>query len=350
MIYYLVTRAHTYTIRYTLASLWGKAIGRQLKIFTYENLFKARRIPFGNYIFADIERLNPAESERAAQVWQILAKNLPASALLNHPIQSMRRYELLRTLYEAGINQFNVYRLTDARSPQQFPVFIRGENDHLGPITELLHSQAELDAAISTLTQQGKSLVDKIITEFCKTADTAGITRKYSALVIGDQILPRHVFFNATNWMIKTPELTSPELVAEEAQYLAENPHNEQLRHIFSLAKIGFGRIDYGYINGKVQVWEINTNPVLLWPMQNDPKHAIRLANHTRFAESMIDAITQLNASITEEKGRSFTLPAPAWLNQMVLDFSVNHLPYRWVVFLRKQYARWKQRRSRKAP
>jgi hypothetical protein len=32
---------------------------------------------------------------------------LPIAALLNHPIRSMRRYQLLRTLNEQEINQFN---------------------------------------------------------------------------------------------------------------------------------------------------------------------------------------------------------------------------------------------------
>ena len=37
----------------------------------------------------------------------------------------------------------------------------------------------------------------------------------------------------------------------------------KQLREIFDLAQIEYGRIDYGMLDGKVQCWEINTNPGL---------------------------------------------------------------------------------------
>jgi hypothetical protein len=257
---------------------------------------QANKLPKGSYIFSDIDRLTPAESEQVAQVWQSLAMKLPTAALLNHPIRSMRRYQLLRTLNEVGINQFNVYHLTEARLPKQFPVFIRGENDHNGPQSKLLQSRIELDTEIETFIQQGKNLVDKIITEFCPTADAAGITRKYSALIIGKRVLPRHMFFSMKNWILKLPDLIDPQFIEEEAQYLAANPHAEELRTIFEIAKINFGRIDYGYSNGKIQVWEINTNPLLLWPIASKPEDDARIAIHTKFAEQMLDALLEFNA------------------------------------------------------
>ena len=42
------------------------------------------------------------------------------------------------------------------------------------------------------------------------------------------------------------------------------NPHEAELRAIFKLARIDYGRIDYGIKDGQIQVWEINTNPMLL--------------------------------------------------------------------------------------
>jgi hypothetical protein len=296
MIYFLTTRLHTYTVECLLQSPWGESFQPHVRLIPYETLLQAKKLPKGSYIFSDIDRLTPAETEQIAQVWQSLAMKLPTAALLNHPIRSMRRYQLLRTLNEVGINQFNVYHLTEARLPKQFPVFIRGENDHNGPQSELLHSQIELENEIETFVQKGKSLVDKIITEFCPTADDKGITRKYSAVIIGKRILPRHVFFSSKNLILKLPDLIDSPFIEEEAKYLAENPHAEELRTIFDIAKINFGRIDYGYINGKIQVWEINTNPLLLWPIANKPEDDARLAVHTKFAEQMLDALLELNA------------------------------------------------------
>jgi hypothetical protein len=45
------------------------------------------------------------------------------------------------------------------------------------------------------------------------------------------------------------------------AEYLQAHPHEAELRKIFDLANIEYGRIDYSLLNGKIQVWEINTNP-----------------------------------------------------------------------------------------
>lgn len=68
MIFYLVSKEHAYTISNYLAS-WGKALIPRIKLLPYEQLFKARVLRAGTYIFSDIERLNPEQAEMAAQVW-----------------------------------------------------------------------------------------------------------------------------------------------------------------------------------------------------------------------------------------------------------------------------------------
>lgn len=91
----------------------------------------------------------------------------------------MRRYELLRTLHERGLNKFNIYRLTEYRMPQRFPVFLRGENDHKGSRTPLLPTPEKLNGAINTIFMAGQSRENKVVTEFCDTSDAKGIFRKY---------------------------------------------------------------------------------------------------------------------------------------------------------------------------
>ena len=102
-----------------------------------------------------------------------------------------------------------------------------------------------------------------LIEEFCDTRDASGLYRKYSAFAIGERIVPRHVFFSR-DWLLKAPQLVAQELVAEELAYVRDNPHEAALREIFALARITYGRIDYALKDGRVQVWEINTNPQLL--------------------------------------------------------------------------------------
>jgi hypothetical protein len=57
----------------------------------------------------------------------------------------------------------------------------------------------------------------------------------------------------------------SPEGVAEELDYIKGNPHQEILRHAFAVAGIDYGRSDYGVVNNRAQIFEINTNPHLPW-------------------------------------------------------------------------------------
>ncbi len=52
-------------------------------------------------------------------------------------------------------------------------------------------------------------------------------------------------------------------MIEEEFSYIQNNPHQKELRDIFDIANIEYGRIDYGFNDGKLQVWEINTLPVI---------------------------------------------------------------------------------------
>jgi hypothetical protein len=50
-------------------------------------------------------------------------------------------------------------------------------------------------------------------------------------------------------------------MTEEEERFVTSNPHAELLREIFRIAHIDFGRVDYGIVNGRIEVFEINTNP-----------------------------------------------------------------------------------------
>lgn len=263
MIFYVVTGPHLYTVMRFLET-YGRHWAPRVKLVFYEQLTGMRHFPAGTYIFSDIERLSPAMTAVAAEVWNTLSVAGDHIRLLNHPSQSMRRYELLRTLYEEGSNRFNIYRLTEHRKPEHFPVFIRGENDHAGSLTPLLHSQAELDAAISDLGRRGCARDNKVIIEFCNTADAGGTFRKYGAFIINERIIPDHLFFSQ-QWMAKNEVVTQiPKAqLQEEWEYVQGNPHAAALREIARRARIDYGRFDYGVLNGTLQVWELNTNPML---------------------------------------------------------------------------------------
>ncbi len=342
MIFYLVRRSSAYTIVNYLES-WGlrttthniRPTASYIRPLFYEQLWQMKKLPTGTYIFSDIERLTPDEAEISAKIWQQLANSGKEIRLLNHPTRSKRRYELLRTLYNKGVNQFNVYRLTEYHQPERFPVFIRGENDHGGNRTSLLNTPAELEQAINLLSEKGESLENKIITEFCPTADRAGVFRKYSAFIVGEKIIPRHLFFSQT-WMIKHPKLVEEENLLEEKQYVKTNPHESFLREIFRLARIEYGRIDYSLVNGIPQVWEINTNPMSLSikDMTSELQQK-RTPTHEHFAEQFALAFK----AIDEETSSSIRISVSLNSNQnhkshaskiakTLLSFLLKFFPY----------------------
>jgi hypothetical protein len=105
-------------------------------------------LPAGAVIFSDIERLGRSEREAAGRLRDAIVAQYPGRAILNDPLHTLRRYDLLTTLADQDLNPFRAYRLTNMIRPDRFPVFLRRENEHTGSISGLLTSQDELDRAI----------------------------------------------------------------------------------------------------------------------------------------------------------------------------------------------------------
>jgi hypothetical protein len=205
----------------------------------------------------------------------------------NDPLSSLWRYPLLRRLHEHGINRFTAYRAAATPCPERFPVFLREELGTKWDAAPLLHNRDEYAAAVAA-TQSRDGL---LAVEFCDTADAAGIYRKYGAFIVGERIVPRHLFLSR-DWMVKSADLTAPEHLVEELAYIDANPHVEVLREVCRLANIGYGRIDYSLLDGKVQVWEINTTPAFANYSAGD---AVRHAANQRFLALFTEALDAID-------------------------------------------------------
>jgi len=262
MLYYVVREFHRYTIDKFLHSLRAKGCSSEiLRVATYETLFALKRAPIGNYIFTDIDRLTPFEIDAAGEIVKGLRKVDPTVRIANEPNRVLGRYALLRRLHEAGLNSFNVWRLDEERMPTNYPVFIRREQDALGAESPLLRNADEFRAEISRLYAVGKGMAGRIAVQFCDSGDATGTYRKYGAFCFGGLVVPQHLVV-ADQWMVKRGMAAlTPELIAEEERYVFDNPHAEHLRTVFALAGIDFGRADYCVADGRVEVFEINTNP-----------------------------------------------------------------------------------------
>jgi uncharacterized protein YjiS (DUF1127 family) len=211
-----------------------------------------------------VDRLSPRMAESAAQLWQALVA-AAAGQIVNHPTRVLRRYELLRRLHDAGINRAEVYRVTEAREPRRWPVFIRRETEHQGALTDLLDGPQQLRAAIAEMDRRGQSREDALICEFSDTSDGHGVYTKYGAFLVAGRVIPRHVFFHQ-QWQVKGLGLLDEARVRDERAYVEANPHEEAIRRVFALARIDYGRIAITH-SGETVGWRYGrSTPIRRFP------------------------------------------------------------------------------------
>jgi hypothetical protein len=251
--------------------MWARKLRGQVGSVAYESLFPRDVIEGSAFIFSDLERLKNAEYQRAGDLAKIMES--AGGRVLNKPPIALRRYALLRALHDSGHNPFNVYRPAEINDGVRFPVFIRRERSHSGALSPLLKNRDELNRALSALTESSPITDDFLIVEYVHTAGSAdGLFRKYSVMRLDEAVIPRHILFSR-DWVDKDADVVTEEGVIEEKQFLSNFPHGPQVREIFELAGINYGRIDYSLLNGKLVTWEINTNPrILPFPGKCDPR------------------------------------------------------------------------------
>jgi hypothetical protein len=290
MINYLVHPKHSYTLG-TFLQHWAGPIADRFRVIHHSADGDRGEMAGGVYIFSDLERLDSALKPAAIRLATELAGRSDTT-ILNNPEHWVCRYDLLGRLLETGRNQFRARRWTESRIGVRYPVFLRPENEHSGSLTALLFSELEVIAAADELQKKRSTMDDVLLVEFIDTADENGIYRKYSCFRVGDRIVPRHLIFSR-NWMLKYPDLLDGAKLAEEREFLEANPHEHEVREAFDLGGAQYGRIDYGMLDGNLQVWEINTNPmVMMPPVKYYPQH---MAHQEWFATQIRKAFVDLD-------------------------------------------------------
>jgi hypothetical protein len=259
MIVYVATSGNLYTLLEFIEDN-PERLRRRIKLVPYKKLFDQPSLPKATYIFSDLERLTISGLHRTASIWKQLQASDPAIGLYNDPLRVKRRYELLRHLHARGINSFNVRRAADVVSGSRFPVFLRRESDHFGPTSALIENEEDLQAAIDGLATRGAFRDDHIVTEFCGAPDDTGAYVKYGCFRVGDRILPQNRLVGR-QWCVKNFEYFDETVVARDLAYIKSTEHNETVRKVFDIAAVDYGRVDYAIVNGRLEFYELNTNP-----------------------------------------------------------------------------------------
>lgn len=266
MICVVAPAASLFTFENCLAQPAAARLVDRVRLLAFDKLFAEPELPVESCIFAGIDQLTPVGRRIAGQCRDALAHAATDVLLLNDPLRTFTRYQLLDTAFECGINRFRATRATSMLQPFRFPVFVRSDREHTGGLTPLIRSRRDLAVALLRLTAHGFRVRDLLVVEYCNTVDSSGVYRKYSAFIVGDQIIPR-ALVHSRDWITKDNDrIITADTAAEELRYVTGNPHEAWLRNVFRMAQVGYGRVDYGLLDDTPQVWEINLCPTIGGP------------------------------------------------------------------------------------
>lgn len=270
-----------------------------IRIWTYDQLFRARSLPAATWIFTDMDRLGFWELELAAHAYRALQAQ--GMRVLNDPAKVVHRYDLLKRLNSCGLNRFNVWRIGEIDAIDRWPVFLRTESAHRGPLSDLIGNAEQLKREIDRAIDAGHPARDLMVVEYCAEPVREGLFRKHAVFRVGDRMVTT-LAVHDTHWTAKRGQLgvAGEALYLEELEKLNENPHAEKLRKAFEIGEIEYGRVDYALVSGEAQVYEINTNPSIGRVLSHPDASRIKSSRlwERNFAEALASIDTPSGPSI----------------------------------------------------
>lgn len=290
--------------RNTFAALQGvlEARGVALAVWSYERFFAARRLPWAAWILTDFDRLPPWQVELATRLYDALVG--AGAPVLNDPRHFVPRAALLKRLHRAGVNDFTCWLPAFGEGPERFPVFLRTLAGHRGVASDLLHDGDAVERALAAALAAGHVVADLAFIEYAATPRPEGGFRKHACYRVGEAII-RALTISDRRWAIKGGRLG----IASEDDYRRDHdemtayPHAELARRVFDMVGARYGRIDFGMVDDRPQIYELNTNPMVGF-LRSHPSPT-RLATDALQREQLADAFARLvPARSTAPSGR----------------------------------------------
>lgn len=270
----------------------------QCRIFEYSTLTSGPHLPLATYLFTDMDRLGVHQLQFAAQFYRALRSH--GFRVLNDPARVLNRYGLLRALYRAGLNPFDIHRWEEGVTPRRWPVFLRLDGGHSGAQSDLLHDPAQLAQAVEAALQRGVPSRELLVVEYAAEPLPSGTFVKRSAYRVGEAIVPG-LSVHQESWQAKmgVRGLGTAEEYAEERRLIRDNPWRDALMGVFELAHIEYGRIDFGFVGGNMVVYEINTNPLIVPPGDRPHPSPIRQESTEHAWAAYLEAMRRLDTAYT---------------------------------------------------
>jgi hypothetical protein len=313
MITLLCTAAHAYTVEPL------ERTGRlEFRTLSWTQAFRARALPRGTYLFTDLDRLGFWELELAARLYRRLRAG--GARVLNDPARVLQRHALLSRLHCDGLNDFRAWRVEEPERPDRFPVFLRTQSAHRGPLSDLLHDAAEVEAAIGRALDEGIPIRELMLVEYRAQPIAPNLFRKLAAMRVGDRIVST-LCVHESRWSAKHGELgiATEALYRDEYDIVERNRWEGLVDPAFERAGVEYGRVDFALVDGRPQFYEINTNPTLSRILEHP--NPIRPRADALFFDRLFDALAAID---TPSGGARIELDEPQLERQRRFD--------RWVV------------------
>jgi len=291
MITMLCTGAHAYTTEPLQACRRF-----DFRVLNYNRALRSHALPRGTYIFGDLDRLGFWELELAARLHRVLAG--AGLRVLNDPARVLQRFALLARLHHDGFNRFAVWRVEEPARPDRFPVFLRTQSAHRGALTDLLHDADAVEAAIAQALERGMPIRELMLVEYCAQPVADHLFRKLATVRVGDALLST-LCVHESRWTAKYGEMgiATEALYRDEYDIVAGNRYGESLRPAFDAACIEYGRADFALVDGREQVYEINTNP--MHGRITEHPFPLRMQACALFHERLFDATAAIDTPST---------------------------------------------------
>ena len=302
MIVFITTAEH----QYTHSNLVEEAREVPVRLLTYDQVLAQPPHAEATYVFTDADRLPAWAVEAAAGLYRRLRDQ--GNRVLNDPARLLSRYGLLRRLQRDGFNRFNAYRAEECVAPSRWPVFLRTEGNHGGALTGLLADQYALDGAVCEAVARGYPISNLLIVEYVGEEVRPGLFRKMSVFKVGDRLLG-YWCVHQSDWQVKqgTHGIATPELYEEEFQLVANDGYADVMAPVFDKAGVDYGRIDFSLLNGRPQVFEINTNPNIHLSDYNHPSPR-RVESCRLFKDKYIAALQHLDDAAHALRGETIAV------------------------------------------
>lgn len=289
MIFIVTTNRH----RYTHEELQSEQ-PFALRVISYLDIRKLQLDGAATFVFTDLDRLAPDLVSTMAKTFRDMRDE--GHRMLNDPARALGRFGLLRALSRAGINDFDCYRADELSTPRRWPVFLRAEGNHGEPLSGLLDDERELQAALRQARDGGTPFKELLIIEYCAEPLRPGLFRKLSVFKIGERLIG-FPSVHDNQWIVKYGKggLADDSLYEEDYGFVANSPFVPLMARVFDIAGVDYGRVDFGIVGGRPQIYEINTNPdIKLSPRQS--KNARRNQTIALFRDNFLAAMKAIDS------------------------------------------------------